>query len=256
MIRWCCYCQAFLGERAPYDDPQFTHTICPACDAKLEQDAPLDRETHAVRELFRQILDRARSGDEHACAPLLERARELGLGTESVLVGLLQPALYQAGLDWQGGTMSVTAEHRLTRWCGRALALIPPAPRATPPIDLLIIQTPGNAHTLGARIAGRALEARGFAVEVVTPGVPVGEMIALARELRPAAIGFSCALPASVQVAAELIMQLRSALEGELSCRYLASGFAFRLEGADLAATLPVGVEIVLDLPSFPTRTP
>lgn len=43
MIRWCSYCQKFLGERAPFDDPSFTHGICERCDLRLERNAGIAR---------------------------------------------------------------------------------------------------------------------------------------------------------------------------------------------------------------------
>lgn len=249
MIRWCSYCQAFLGECPPYDLPDFTHGICTPCVDRLARDEPLAEDTEPVRALFDRILASARDGDEPACAALVAQARTLGLGAESLLVGMLQPVLYRAGLEWQGGRMSVVAEHRLTRWCERAFALLAPSRRGLPPIDLLIFQTPGNTHTIGPRFAAQALAARGLTVEVVTPAVPFEEMVTVARELSPRFVGFSCSLPASVAVACDCIGRLRERLEPELGARYLVAGFALR--GGACAPQVPPGIEVARDLEFF-----
>ena len=67
MIRWCSYCQCFLGEVAPYDDPRFTHSICGPCVARLERDESLLTETEPAREVVRRLIDSAARGDHAAC---------------------------------------------------------------------------------------------------------------------------------------------------------------------------------------------
>ena len=247
MIRWCCYCQTYLGEFEPYDDPSFSHGICERCAAQLERDVPLVEATNQVRTLVDRLLAAAESRDWNAAQVAMKEAKALGLGDDSLLVALLQPALYRAGLEWQAGRMSVLAEHLLTSWCEQVFAALPSPTRTTPP-RVLLLQTPGNQHTLGARFAARLLAARGISTEVVTPGVPPSEMVALARRLRPSAIGFSCALPHSARVALDLVSSLRAELEPELECRYLLGGFAFRF-GADIAdEARAAGIEIIQDV--------
>jgi hypothetical protein len=146
--------------------------------------------------------------------------------------------------------MSVASEHRYTSWCERVFYMLAPAPRAPPPIDILLVQTPGNAHTVGVRFAGQVLAGRGFKVEVLSPALPFEELVAVARSLGPRFIGFSCALPSNVPVAVELVRLLRARLEPELRCRYVLSGFAFRLGGRASAPPAP-GVEVALDLDFF-----
>jgi hypothetical protein len=78
MIRWCSFCQRFLGEIQPFDDPRFTHGICVPCDQKLARGEDVKEQTAPVRLLFSRIMDGGRAGDEHACASILEEARAMG----------------------------------------------------------------------------------------------------------------------------------------------------------------------------------
>jgi methanogenic corrinoid protein MtbC1 len=244
-------CQGFLGEIPPFDDPRFTHAICMRCTQRLGRGEELVEQTETVRSLFRRIMEHARVGDEGACASILEEATALGLTTESILVGLLEPALYQAGIDWQEGRLSVAAEHRLTSWCERAFSLLPPAPRNGEPLDLLVLQAPGNSHTLGPRFAAQVLRARGLSVEVVVPDLPLSEVVAIAENLQPRIIGFSCALPSDVRSAVDLVGRLRERLEPGLSCRYVLSGFAFRHAGDAGPLAVSQGIDVVVDLDWF-----
>ncbi len=101
MIRWCMYCQRFLGEHFPYDDPRISHGICERCDARAEQDKPVLEESAPVRQLMKQLLAGAKAGDESSCQAFASAAAARGLDAGSICVGLLQPALYQVGIDWQ-----------------------------------------------------------------------------------------------------------------------------------------------------------
>ena len=250
MIRWCSYCQRFLGERAPYDNPQFTHGICKSCESRVDRDEPVVEDTALLRGLVKRILASAREGDEAAFATIFPEARALGLDTESLLFGMLQPALYQAGLDWEDGSMSVAAEHRLSDWWQSVFAMFAPAPAPDhpAPIDLLVLQAPGNAHTIGPRLAAQVLAARGLSVEAISAALPLGETVEVARALRPRIVGFSCSLPAQVPGVAALIAQLRERLEPEMSCRWVLSGMAFRLGGSALAPTVGPDIEVLLDV--------
>ena len=247
MIRWCSYCQRFLGEKAPYDDPAFSHGVCDDCDARLERGEPIHSETQPLRALVQRLIESASVGDELACDALLAEASASPLSTESLLIGVLQPALYQAGLDWQAARMSVAAEHRLTSWCERAFSALPAAARPLP-LDMAIFQAPGNSHTLGPRFAARVLAARGLSVEAVVPALPVAEIVALVRDLRPRAIGLSCALPAAATAAMDLVTSLREALEPELRCRYFLSGMALRTGAWTSDPSTLRGVEVVTEL--------
>ena len=150
--------------------------------------------------------------------------------------------------------MSVASEHRFTDWCERVFYLFAPVPRAPPPIDILLVQTPGNVHTIGLRFAKRLLAERGFAVELLSPALPFEELVAAALRLRPRFIGFSCALASHVPVAVELAKLLRARIDSEHRPRYVLSGFAFR-RGAGASPLHEPGIEVALDLDLFGPRT-
>lgn len=250
MIRWCSYCQDFLGEVAPFDNPAFTHGICKPCNARLKKHEAVYDETEPARALVRRLVDAARQGDAPACEAVVAEAHAVGLAGESLLVGMLQPALYQAGLDWHAARMSVAAEHRLTNWCERVFSALPALP-ASRPLDLLILQAPGNSHTLGPRFAAHLLAERGLSVEAIVPALPLEEIVYLALDLRPRVLGLSCALPEAVPAACELVSSLRARLEPEVHCRYVMSGFAFRMNGPASPSIADPDIEVVVDLNSW-----
>lgn len=247
MIVWCSYCQAFVGESAPYDDPSLSHGICDSCFVRVEHDETLIAQTEGVRQLMHRLLAGASRRDRTACDALLAEARATGLNADSLLVGLLQPALYQAGRDWQGDRMSVAAEHWFTSWCEEAFASVPTL-EPTRPFDLIIFQTPGNLHSLGPRFAAKVLAARGLSAEAFVPALPLGEMIALTIDAKPRVVGFSCALPDAVPVACDLIAELQARPEPVFRCRYVVSGHAFRIGGHQAQYAVGAGIDVVMDV--------
>lgn len=203
------------------------------------------------RELFNQLLRSAKAGDARDWASMLDQAQKAGLKNDSILIGMLQPALYRAGLEWQNSEMSVAEEHRLTAWCEGVFSLLIPASQPTPPIDLLILQPRGNAHTIGARFAAVGLGARGLTAVALDPATPLAAVLERVLALQPRFIGISCALPGHVQEATELVTRLRTALGPGVHTRFVLSGFAFRLGGDGESPVLPPGIEVVRDLEEF-----
>lgn len=257
MIRWCSYCQAFLGEIPPLDSMLVTHSVCPTCAAASEAsessaDALVDA-TDEVRDLMNRIFRSAERGDDSAIATLLVEAEERRLSPESVLVGLLQPALYRAGEAWRDGSMSVAAEHRLTLWCERFLVQLPwPRPEKQS-LDALFLVMPGNTHTVGPRVATQLLAMRGLSTQVIVPELPIGEMVEEIERLRPRVIGISCALATSLPEADDLLVELAARIEPSWPRRFLLGGFAVRSAhgswvsavGAAVVATLQEAEDVI-----------
>ena len=155
----------------------------------------------------------------------------------------------QTGLDWECAQISIEDEHRFTDFCAalcrKLAANMPPEP----PIDLLILEAPGETHTLGALFAAHALSRRGVSVEVDVSDLGVEESVDKARRLRPRVIGFSCAVPWLVPALEERVAKVRERLEPDLHVRCVVSGFAFRHEVA--VPRVGEGIEVVVDLDSF-----
>ena len=246
MIRWCSYCQAFLGEQAPYDDPSLSHGMCTSCAGKFESGEEVVDMTEGLRDLMNRIFACASCADVSAIPALIEEAGTRGLSPSSMLVGFLQPSLYRAGQAWQEGCMSVVEEHRFTMWCERFLSQLPPRRLATAPLDLLILLAPGNTHSLGGRFAAEFLEARGISTQVIVPEIPVADAAREIERLRPAVVGLSCALPSSLPEADALIAELRARIDASWRGVFVLAGLALR--GPDASWTSAAGAVVAVTL--------
>src|SRR5690606_31303751 len=150
-IRWCAYCQTYQGERAPYDDYSLTHTICDRCAARDSwRKRSAIEAIEPVRRLFRRVASPG-PGDEPE--RLVTQALAMGIEPIDLLLGIVQPVLYEVGARWALGEATVEEEHEVTRRC---LAIYEAllerqgdleALRRREPPEVLLACAPGNTHT-------------------------------------------------------------------------------------------------------------
>lgn len=216
MIRWCAYCQRHQGEAEPYDDYSVTHTICENCVAR---DAYMGREPAslaAIRGFLARVAD-AGAGPQASAEQLLSEGMALGLDPVDLLLGIVQPVLHQIGARWARGEATIAEEHRVSATCGLLIQRIADADpsaaalRQAPRPEVLLLAAANNHHTLGIQLLEALLIRQHISTFTIYPGLPVDEIVALARKIRPRVAAVSCALPeqlGSALLAAERLAEL------------------------------------------------
>lgn len=247
MYLWCAYCQHLQGEVEPLASYEVTHGICAACMPLF--DAAPQAGVLRVRALLFELVTAARSGEASRCEPFLARAAAEGLRPSEILVGVVQPALVRIGEQWERGEITVADEHRFTAFCTRAVELLPATPLAGPPAVLLTAQE-GNAHDLGIRILQRVAHEHGVPCEVIWPGIPGEELVAICRARAIGLAGISVSMPDKAPAAIALYQRLR---EVAPDTRVVLGGQAFRR--AD-APRVPPGVEVLRSYDEFVQALP
>ena len=242
MIVWCAYCQRFLGEQPPLDNYEVTHGLCTRCAKKgvMRDDAAIA----AIRPLVAfhaRLRMQARAGGELPTSQILSEARSLGVRPLDLLLGVVQPALYELGDLWSRGEVSVAMEHRFSanvqRIVGAIVEATPPTPPGPGGLDYLLVAADREQHTLGLWFVELFLREHGRSTFLVTPGLPAGEVMALVRSLQPKTVGLSLALPAH----ASAVREVASALEGmPRRPRLIVGGYAVKM---GLAADALAGAE-------------
>lgn len=215
MFRWCAYCWTFLGERAPFEDLSATHGICEGCvarDALSDADALTRMRPLAVfhADMVRVATDEAPVDVE----AILARGSALGIRPLDLLVGILQPALYEVGRLWEEGRLRPAQEARLTSLCRSVLDTLTERERARAQTfgrPILLLTARGNVHDLGIRILAYALLCANRDARVL-PRPPTAEDAA--RECvrtNAASVGVSLGTPDQRAYVEELV-RLRDAL--------------------------------------------
>jgi methanogenic corrinoid protein MtbC1 len=251
MICWCSYCQRFQGEKPLFDDYRVTHTLCDDCAAKGGLDQPgLEKRLQPIVSLFDRLASAGRGGDLAAAASLVEEGLGRGLQPQDLLVGLLQPVLYQLGSLWERGELSVAAEHRGTAVATAAMELVlarrPGAAglRQTSRPRIVLANADGNYHVLGVRMVEFVLVSQGVPCFAVFPGLPSTEVYELALSLGAPFVGLSVAVPAQI-AGVRALSRLLERVPAPRRPRLLVGGHALR------SGSVPVdepGVELCRDV--------
>ncbi len=225
MIVWCAYCQRLIREVAPLTSFDISHGICERCEPKLAADFSFAGDDRSVIDFYRALFTAACRADRKACADLVRRAHDMRLRPADVMLGLIQPALVEIGHKWELGTITVADEHEFTAWCEAMLVLLEgeAAPREN--LDILLVPAPGNRHYLGPRIAEQVLLSAGIRARCIVPELPIQDLAARVAKHRPAWVGFSCALPETVESSLQLAAGL---VERGFAGRFMLSGQALR----------------------------
>ena len=211
MIRWCAYCQNYLGEAEPFDKFQVSHGLCPKCEesgvAESENATALLR---PLADFFRKLRSEAREGINSDPKDWINKAFELGIKPDSLLVGLMQPALYEIGELWLKGEVSVATEHRFSSFAEAMIgAIYQHRPeltknrRAASP-DVLLANADANYHTLGIKFLEFRLLSAGLKTYTLLPGLPVVEIVERTKSLKPKALGLSVSMSSQIKHIKEL----------------------------------------------------
>lgn len=216
MIQWCACCQRFQGEVEPRDDYAVTHTICEACEAREAFLQPLPAWLGAIQAFLERV---ARSGVERGLTAeeIVAQGAALGLEPVDLLVGVIQPVLRQIGDRWARSEATIAEEHRISALCAAVLHTMTArdpsvaALRVARPPAVLLAPAEDNQHTLGLQVLEVLLLRSGIPTFAVYPGLPAGELVALARALRPRVVGISAAVPEQLAAATNVAVALAEA---------------------------------------------
>jgi methanogenic corrinoid protein MtbC1 len=248
MLKWCSYCQHFLGEIPEYEKLTITHGICPACEPKALEFTESDiKLAESLREIQHQLYDAGRRNDLRAAEHIIENAARANIRGVDVLIGIIAPMLYQVGVDWERGILSVAQEHRFTAYCDELFKLVeskvkylmPACATQTKEPEVLLMNAPGNNHTLAIRILTLWLWNKGLRGRMIDVPATLEELTTLVIRTQPKLILVSMALAEQclgVTTVAERIAELPASIRPKV----IVGGYAVKvglvsaIPGADL----------------------
>jgi methanogenic corrinoid protein MtbC1 len=197
MLKWCAYCQHFLGEKPPYDSFEMTHGICESCRAsQRSQDSAHIMQIQTIAEFYNDIRDKAVAGHDISIPEVIAESKRLGISSVDMAVGILQPILNEMGGLFIQGKVTVAIEHAFTHKVDRMvtdLFVLSTAMKDThqksPQVMLTCVD--GNYHWLGLRLLELSLLDEGIPARAYIPSLPREEIIRLAVDQRPIVLGIS-----------------------------------------------------------------
>jgi methanogenic corrinoid protein MtbC1 len=253
MLKWCSYCQQFMREIPPYDDFGVTHGLCPNCEAEhFDPDAP-EEIGHALflSAIFQRLFDAGRRSDIGAAGQIVETAISANCRPVDILIGMIAPMLYEIGEEWKRGALSVEGEHRFTAFCEEVLSLLADKakadkaalPRSGNGASFLLMNAPGNAHTLAIRILALWLESTGSRARVIDEQPGLERLMQELATSRPTCVLLSMALAEQHGEVASIAQHLQ-ALPEISRPRVIVGGYPVKV---GLVQSIP-GAELVSDI--------
>ena len=198
----------------------------------------------------RRYLEELLTPDGRAAWAVIVAALDDGAAPVRIYLEVLTPAMVEIGSLWETARIGVAQEHLATQITQTVLARLAPsledaaAAFAGERRRLAIVSgTPGELHSIGARMVADFLEASGWDVLLLGPDAPGEEVARLARERRPDVVALSTSLSFNLLAAGRVFARLRELGDAPL---LVAGGRAYEgqadralLAGADVFAADP-----------------
>jgi DNA-binding transcriptional MerR regulator/methylmalonyl-CoA mutase cobalamin-binding subunit len=138
--------------------------------------------------LHRDLLDALLNLDGSEADRVVGEAHSLH-PTESVILDLYPAIMLDLGRMWHDGQITTTIEHFASAYVqGRLHQLLAMAGHNRIGPRALVACAPYDQHELGALTLAVMLRREGFSVTYLGPNTPIRDLVALAHQLRPAAL--------------------------------------------------------------------
>ena len=162
-----------------------------------------------------------RSNDPHMAASIVAAALDVRMRPIDILLGLVSPTLYCIGNEWEDGTVSVADEHRHTAFCELVFELVRDMIATdksdhpiVEPADIILMNAPGNTHTLGIRFLELWLTSNGSGSLVLDPPPAIEELARVVQTTQPKFLLISVALPEQMAAVSQIVELLSRAAVG------------------------------------------
>ncbi len=251
-IRWCAYCQHFLGEAAPFETFTVSHGLCGKCaEVGLDiSDADLEKAKRLQR-IQEQLWNSGKAESVLSAAELIDDALAAGVRPIDLIMGFISPLLYRIGELWAAGEITVAEEHRYTAFCESILVLIEAKSlllldqnAVAPGTEVLLINADGNIHSLGIRVLALWFQSHSIRARTIYPGLPVAEIAKVVGEFKPSMLGISISLPEQLPFVREALAAIEANRGLNTMPQVVVGGYAVK---KGMISPIP-GVRLVNDI--------
>jgi methanogenic corrinoid protein MtbC1 len=246
MLDWLA---EFFESRLPNERGKFVSGVLQSSKSELLSSSASTPEIYKLMpEAWPEYMELEQAllmGNLHAAKELINAHIKSGKSILDVELHLIQPALYQVGIDWQQNKVTVAQEHLATSTALTLMAQEFTQVRTgeSSGKKVLCACVEGNEHAVGLRIVADAFELNGWEVEFLGANLPAKELVRRASELLPDLICLSLSMPEHLRAAKSAIAELHRVL-GDQTPGIMLGGLAVNAFtsiadelGADASAT-------------------
>jgi methanogenic corrinoid protein MtbC1 len=194
-------------------------------------------------DVYQRYVEDLIAGRKDACQHVVERLLREGVDLRPLYEDLFQASLYEVGVRWQAGLVSVAIEHRATSITEDLLALVYPRVLDRPSRHLRAVVScaADEFHQLGGRFVADALELKGWNVHFVGAGASDADLLEALKVHRPDLLALSVSIRDHLPGAERAVGAVRAVAP---RLRIIIGGQAFNPNGGPPPPP-PAGAELV-----------
>jgi len=236
MLRWCSYCQKFLGEKEPYHSFDVTHGVCAICREKAING--MSDDVVAIRNFFSDLFRKVEKLKAISPRELISESDKLGISRPDLLVGILQPMLEKIGDAFENKEIDVLNEHLFSNCTESILAHF----QGETPLneEVVLACVDGNYHSIGIKMMAALLEGVEINPKVIAPGLPAREFGKIFENSSIKVLGLSAYMESQLKEVAKIV-ELRDRYSP--STEILLGGHVVKTHGF----VSPKGIDFVAD---------
>lgn len=212
MFRWCAYCQHFMGESKPLENYLVTHGICAPCEKKvLEENYERAPSPLLAQRIFQSLFQSKSPTKFSLTDKFIQEALDANIKPSDLIIGILQPALYEVGTRWEKGLISPAEEQEFSRWSMGILKWFERTPSESEHGEIVLTHISGNEHSLGVLFLDVYLRDHGIGSRVIIPALSDQGLVEHCVNNSPRFCGISVSLPEGITRAKILATQIKLA---------------------------------------------
>lgn len=175
---------------------------------ELSYKMPVSGDWLAVKSSFQSSLI---AGDHQKCMTIAKDNVKTSSDIASFYGQILQPVMYEVGMLWEEGILSVAQEHLASAIVGRIMAFInTTAIKATNNKGKVVVTaSPNEFHEIGAWMIADILESEGWNVRYLGANTPQKDLLQFLLSFRPAILAISITMPFNIEKVKEIIDAIR-----------------------------------------------
>ena len=154
-------------------------------------------------------------GDHRKCLNIAQESIPTGKDIEQFYLHIIQPVMYEIGMLWERGTISVAQEHLASAIVGRVMASTSmlEVPLNKFMAKAVITSAPNEFHEIGAWMISDILEHEGWNVRYLGANTPANDLLELLRSFQPRVLALSVTMPFNILNAKEIINTIKGDAE-------------------------------------------
>ncbi|MEE4254589.1 MAG: cobalamin-dependent protein [Desulfuromusa sp.] len=149
--------------------------------------------------------------DHKACLKMATSIVHTANDIEHFYLNILQPVLYEVGILWEKGEISVAQEHLASAIVSRVMVSANLIAEQASIFSgrAVVAASPNEFHEIGAAMISDVLEHDGWDIDYLGANVPQEDLLQHLRDFQPTFLALSATLPFNVEKIQSIISQIR-----------------------------------------------